>query len=197
VSAATIEMLERAAEALGSLADADVAFVGGATIALWGTDQAAAAFRPTDDVDVIVGVTSRVAYYRFEERLRGVGFVNDEESGLTCRFRHPGRHLILDAMPTNAAILGFENRWQKEAFPHAEAVELPSGRMIKAVPPTYLLATKLVVAELADLLGHRDFNPAGEGALAGGPETQARFERIVLPRIEAIVEGRSSARAHD
>jgi hypothetical protein len=116
VSAATIEMLERAAEALGPLVDADVAFVGGATIALWGTDQAAAAFRPTDDVDVIVGVSSRVAYYRFEERLRVAGFVNDDESGLTCRFRHPRQDLVLDAMPTNAAILGFENRWQRRPF---------------------------------------------------------------------------------
>jgi hypothetical protein len=33
--------------------------------------------------------------------------------------------------------------------------------------------------------------------LAGGPETQARFERIVKPRIEAIVDGRSSLRSHD
>ena len=45
-------------------------------------------------------------------------------------------------MPTEASILGFENRWQKEAFPHAAEVTLPSGRSIRAVPPPYLLATK-------------------------------------------------------
>jgi len=134
-------------------------------------------------------------------------------------------------MPTEAAILGFENHWQKESFPHAVPVELPSGRTIRAAPPRYLLATKLeafrsrgegdlfrshdfedlitlidrreelvgevhaapvelrefVATKFADLLRHRDFDPAGEGALAGGPETQARFERIVRPRIEAIV----------
>jgi hypothetical protein len=104
MSAAAIEMLERAAEALGLLADDRVAFVGGATIALWATDRAAAEFRPTDDVDVIVGVTTRIAYHSFEGRLRAIGFVNDESSGVICRFRHPAHHLILDAMPTDASI---------------------------------------------------------------------------------------------
>jgi hypothetical protein len=33
--------------------------------------------------------------------------------------------------------------------------------------------------------------------LAGGPETQERFEHIVKPRIEAIVEGRPNAGQHD
>jgi hypothetical protein len=230
MSAATNEMLESAAAALGSLVAGDVVFVGSVTIALWITDQAAADFRPTDDVDVIVEVASRSEYYRFEDRLRELDFVNDQ-GGIICRFRHPAKDLILDVMPTEATILGFENHWQKESFPRAVPVELPSGRTIRAVPPPYLLATKLeafrsrgngdffrshdfedlitlidrreelvgevrvapadlqkfVATEFADLLRHRDFDPAGEGALAGGPETQARFERIVRPRIEAIV----------
>lgn len=236
MSTATVEMLERAAEALGDLVESEVVFVGGATIALWATDQAVAEFRPTDDVDVIVEVTSRPEYYRFEGRLRELGFAN-EEGGVICRFRHPARHLVLDAMPTEATILGFENRWQKEGFPNAVPVELPSGRTIRAVPPAYLLATKLeafrsrgggdlfgshdfedlitlidrreelvkevldapaevrafVAVEFGDLLGHRDFDPAGEGALAGGPEIQERFEHIVKPRIEAIADGRPDA----
>jgi len=199
MSAATIEMLERGADALGPLIEDEVAFVGGATIALWATDQAAAEFRPTDDVDVIVGVTSRIAYYRFEERLRDLGFVNDDESGLTCRFRHR---------------------------------RSPSGRTIKAVPPTYLLATKLeafksrgegdllashdfedvitlidrreelvaefhaapvelrefVAAELAILLGHRDFDSASEGALAG-PSTIASIRGLTIRSKRASVSG--------
>jgi hypothetical protein len=231
MSAATIEMLESAAAALGPLVDGDVVFVGGATIALWTTDQAASDFRPTDDVDVIVEIASRSEYYQFEDRLRELGFVNDQ--GVICRFRHPAGDLILDVMPTEATILGFENHWQKESFPHAVPVELPSGRAIRAVPPPYLLATKFgafrsrgegdlfgshdfedlitlidrreelveevhaapprprefVAAEFADLLRDLDFDPAGEGALAGGPETQARFELIVKPRIEAIIDG--------
>ncbi|HWH19044.1 MAG TPA: nucleotidyl transferase AbiEii/AbiGii toxin family protein [Solirubrobacterales bacterium] len=231
MSAANIEMLERAAVALGELVDDEVVFVGGATVGLWATDEATAEFRPTDDVDVIVEVATRNDYYRFEERLRALGFANDDEDGVICRFRHGAQRLVLDAMPTDAAILGFENRWQNEAFPHAVTVSLPSGQTIRAVPPAYLLATKLeafrsrgkgdllwsrdfedvitlvdrrvelidevrgagdelrayISAELGVLLDRGDFDSAAEGALSGGPETQARFAAVVRPRVEAIV----------
>jgi hypothetical protein len=160
MSSSSIEMLERTAVALGDLVDQEVVFVGGATVGLWATDEATAEFRPTDDVDVIVDVASRNDYYRFEERLRALGFVNDDEDGVICRFRHPAQRLILDVMPTDASILGFENRWQNEAFPHAVEVKLPSSRTIRAVPPAYLLATKLEAFGArgkGDLLWSRDF----------------------------------------
>jgi hypothetical protein len=44
-----------------------------------------------------------------------------------------------------------------------------------------------VAAELGALLDHDDFDSAAEGALSGGPETQARFEVVVRPRVEVIV----------
>jgi hypothetical protein len=232
MSAANIELLERAVDALGHLVADEVVFVGGATVALWATDPATAEFRPTDDVDVIVEITSRSDYYRFEGRLRDLDFVNDQK--VICRFRHHPTNLVLDVMPTEASILGFENRWQKEAFPLAVPVGLPSGRTIRAVPPAFLLATKLeafssrgggdllwsrdfedvitlidrreelvdevreapeglrsfVAAGLGALLEHDDFDSAGEGALSGGPETQARFDLVVRPRVERIVGGR-------
>jgi hypothetical protein len=240
MSIANTDLLERAATALGGLVESDVVFVGGATIALWATDKGAAEFRPTDDVDVIVEIAMRSEYYQFEDRLRSLGFVNDG-GPVICRFRHPGHSLILDAMPTEASILGFENRWQREAFPHSVRVTLPSGKRIRAVPPAFLLATKVeafrgrgeddlfkshdfedlvtlidrreelleeifgapedvrgfIRDELADLVGHRDFDSAGEGALAGGSETQDRFEEIVRPRFEAIAEGRPRTGASD
>jgi hypothetical protein len=235
VNTANVEMLELAAAALVDLPD-EVVFVGGATVELWATDEAAPEFRPTEDVDVIVEIATRTAYYRFEDRLRSVGFLNEQNDGVICRFRQRDSGLILDAMPTEASILGFENRWQKEAFSHAVAVMLPSGRSIRAIPPNYLLATKLeafrargegdlygsrdfedvivlidnreelvgemegVAAELrefasrqlGELLRHEVFESAAEGALKGGPETRARFELVVRPRIEAIVAGRAS-----
>ncbi|HVV90446.1 MAG TPA: nucleotidyl transferase AbiEii/AbiGii toxin family protein [Solirubrobacterales bacterium] len=156
---ANVEMLELAAAALADLPD-EVAFVGGATVELWATDEAAPEFRPTEDVDVIVEIATRSAYYRFEDRLRETGFLNEEEDGVICRFRQRDSGLLLDAMPTEASILGFENRWQREAFPHAVAVVLPSGRSIRAIPPTYLLATKLEAFRArgkGDLYGSRDF----------------------------------------
>jgi hypothetical protein len=45
------EMLELAAHILGPLTD-EMVFVGGATIHLWISDEAAPAVRATDDVDV-------------------------------------------------------------------------------------------------------------------------------------------------
>ena len=44
-----------------------------------------------------------------------------------------------------------------------------------------------IASELGTLLDHDDFDSAAEGALSGGPETQARFEVVVRPRVEAIV----------
>lgn len=136
----SIGLLERSSAALGGLAE-EVVFVGGATITLWITDPAAPPPRPTKDVDVIVEVATLSGYYAFEDRLRAAGFRNDEE--VICRWHHSAQELMLDAMPTDAGLLGFENEWQRRSFPHAIVVELPSGAHIRAVPPPFLLATKL------------------------------------------------------
>lgn len=153
-------MLEQATEHLEHLLG-EVVFVGGATVELWITDEAAPEFRPTTDIDVIVEIATQPQYYRFEERLRSVGFENDHMSRVICRFRHPESELVLDVMPTEASILGFENRWQKEAFAHAVAASLPSGREIRAIPPAFLLGTKLeafATRGKSDFLGSRDFS---------------------------------------
>lgn len=137
-------MLERAAQELTPFLD-EVAFVGGATIALWITDQAAPSPRVTKDVDLVVEVASRAGWYRFEERLRAHGLRNDSASRVICRWRagSPGDELLVDLMPGDASILGFENRWQRPALDRAETLPLPSVRRIRAITPPYLLATKL------------------------------------------------------
>jgi len=154
----SIELLELAADALGPLLD-DVVFVGGATVTLWITDPGAPPVRPTKDVDVVVEVTTRGGFHDFEARLRERRFSEDQEDGVICRWRHPGG-LILDAMPSEPGILGFDNRWQGAAIPHAIARELPSGATIRAVSPPYLLATKVEAFKgrgKRDFLGSRDF----------------------------------------
>lgn len=140
----SIVMLERAARELAPFID-EVAFVGGATIALWITDQAAPEPRVTKDVDLVVEVVSRADWYRFEERLRVHGLRNDSSSRVICRWRagSQGDELLIDLMPSDASILGFENRWQRPALGHAETLPLPSGQRIRAISPPYLLATKL------------------------------------------------------
>lgn len=154
-----IELLELAESALGELVD-QVVFVGGATVGLRITDPAAPPVRPTDDVDVVVEVTTRSDFYEFEAKLRDAGFREDRESGVICRWRHRENGLILDAMPAQADILGFENKWQVATIPHAITRELPSGATVRAAPPTYLLAMKLEAFKgrgKGDFLGSRDF----------------------------------------
>jgi hypothetical protein len=158
----SLELLELGAAALGPLIG-EVAFVGGASIVLWITDPAAPPPRPTKDVDVIVEVSGRWGYEQFSERLRAQGFAEDIESRVICRWRHARLDLTLDAMPTNPAILGFSNRWLAPALPHALECELPSGVLIKAITPPYLLATKFeAFADRGqdDLLGSHDFEDA-------------------------------------
>ncbi len=63
-------------------------------------------------------------------------------------------------MPADAAILGFENRWQGASIPHAVECVLPSAARIRAAPPAYLLATKVEAFNDRggeDFLGSRDF----------------------------------------
>jgi len=156
----SIELLEEAAQRLKPVLD-EVVFVGAATLVLWITDPAAPEIRPTRDVDVIVEVFARPEYHRFEDRLRDLRFREDQESGVICRWTHRDSDLILDAMPADPEILGFENQWQRKSLPHAVSVDLPSGRVIRAVPPAYLLATKLEAFAgrgEGDFLGSRDFS---------------------------------------
>lgn len=152
-------LLESAARQLGELLD-EVVFLGGTTIELWITDPAAPEFRPTQDVDVIVEITTLTELHRFEERLRKQRFEHDQESGFICRYKHPEAGLVLDVMPMEPTVLGFENQWQNQAFPHAIDRDLPSGRTIRAIPPTYLLATKIEAFSSrgnGDFYGSRDF----------------------------------------
>ncbi len=155
----SLELLELAAARLADLLP-EVVFVGGATVTLWITDPGAPPVRPTKDVDVIVEVDTRGAFHDFEARLRERGFAEDQEDGVICRWRHARSGLVLDAMPADGILLGFENRWQGAAIPHAVARTLPSGTVIRAVSPPYLLATKLEAFKGrggGDFLGSRDF----------------------------------------
>lgn len=154
----TVELLERAAATLADLLP-HVVFVGGATITLWITDPGAPSARPTKDVDVIVEIATREEFSDFGAALRDHGFAEDQEDGVICRWRHADADLILDAMPAEAGLLGFANRWQGAAIPHAIDRTLPSGDAIRAVSPPYLVATKLEAFKSrgrGDFMGSRD-----------------------------------------
>jgi hypothetical protein len=137
----SLDLLELAAAHLGPLVE-EVAFLGGASLALWTDDPGAPDPRVTMDVDVVVVVDTRGDYYRMGDRLREQGFREDDQSGVLCRWTHD-KGLILDVMPTDDSILGFSNRWYRDAVEAAQEITLPSGATIRAVTPPYLLATKL------------------------------------------------------
>lgn len=119
----------------------DVVFVGGATVELY-ADRPVAEVRPTDDVDIVVELAYYGNYAAFEEKLRAKGFVNDIESGVICRYSITG--IIVDVMPTSENILGFANRWYKEAHAKAQPVEVDEDMMpVYIFTAPYFIATKL------------------------------------------------------
>lgn len=138
-------MIASVARALGEDLCAQVAFVGGCTSSLLVTDAfAREQVRHTDDVDLIVPVVSRVAWYALQQQLRDKGFqeMPPSEDAPICAMRLNG--MRVDFMPSDAEVLGFSNPWYADALKHAQATELSSGEHIRLVSPPYFVATKLV-----------------------------------------------------
>ncbi|MEI7761520.1 MAG: hypothetical protein WCJ67_12300 [Thermoleophilia bacterium] len=135
-------MLELAAEILGPIVD-DVVFVGGATVHLWITEEAAPPVRATDDVDVICDVTTYSQYQALAGRLRDRGLEEAMGEPVICRWRHPPSGLAIDVMPTAEKVLGFSNRWYPLGIETAIERTLASGVHIRAVAPPLVIATKL------------------------------------------------------
>src|SRR5581483_3991158 len=124
--------------ALGSL-QGKVVFIGGATVSLYADGQAEDA-RPTDDVDIVVEIWAHKDYAAVEEQLRKMGFVNDVQSGVICRYIVQG--IVVDVMPTGENVLNFTNRWYKDGFKQAIEQKIDECR-IKIFQAPYFLATKM------------------------------------------------------
>lgn len=136
-----LELLIRVAEALGELRERFV-FVGGCATGLLVTDPAAPGPRPTRDVDVIVEVGALLEYREIGRALAAKGFSQPLAAG-DPPYRWTGRDgSKLDVMPTEEAILGFANRWYREAIAAAREVRLREGLSIRLVTAPYFLATK-------------------------------------------------------
>lgn len=83
-----LHMLEVVAGALKELTT-EVVFVGGATVVLYLPPAATAAvheIRPTEDVDCVIEVASRLEYSKLEARVRELGFKHVPE-GPICRWK--------------------------------------------------------------------------------------------------------------
>jgi len=134
-------MIISVAQRLDDLRD-KVVFVGGCAAGLLVTDPAMPGIRSTQDVDVIVEVSSRLEYYQLEEQLRRRGFTQDITEGApVCRWLVDT--IKVDFMPTQGDILGFTNQWYLPAIRHAVRVEIQHGTTILLVAAPYFLATKI------------------------------------------------------
>jgi predicted nucleotidyltransferase len=154
-----INMLSAVAEHLGDELLARMAFVGGCTTGLLITDEfALTQLRATDDVDTIIEVLGFGDYCALQEQLRRQGFRESPEDDITCRWRL-GASLKVDIMPTDAAILGFSNRWYQDALATANWHSLNDTIKIRVISPPYFLASKIEAFRDRgnhDFLGSRD-----------------------------------------
>ena len=151
MKAVNLKMLELVASKLGNLCD-EVVFLGGSTTAIFITDPFTPDVRTTFDVDCIIDVISQSEYYQLAKKLREKGFEQSHEDDLICRWHYD--EVILDVMPTDEKILGFSNKWYKQAIQHAFVYKLTEKLNIKVVTAPYFLATKL---EAFRTRGNMDF----------------------------------------
>lgn len=142
--------LRHVARSLGDLRG-DVVFVGGMIRGLLLTDAGASSPRHTDDVDLVVKVTSTSEYQTtLRNRLRERGFREDERKGAPlCRWILGS--ITVDVMPTKSKVLGFSNPWYPQAVRTAVNIELPPDSdgavSIRVISAPLFCATKLVAFE--------------------------------------------------
>lgn len=137
-----VVMLERVARSLGPELCSQCVFVGGAAAGLLITDAALPPIRRTDDVDIVTDAEALADYYRFEDQLRSLGFVQDQSPDApVCRWRIDG--VAVDLLPTREEILGFTNRWYRLGMATAQTQALPSGVRIRVLRAPEFIATKL------------------------------------------------------
>jgi predicted nucleotidyltransferase len=118
-----------------------VVFVGGATVSLYTDIDFREEIRPTDDVDVVVEIATYKKFTAIESKLRELGFENDIESKIICRYKYQG--LIVDIMPADEKVLGFSNKWYAPGFKQAIGFAIDKQHVVKIFTPAYFIASKL------------------------------------------------------
>jgi predicted nucleotidyltransferase len=125
--------------ALGPLRT-EVVFVGGATVSLY-ADRMAEEVRPTDDVDILIELWTYKDYAVIEEQLHKMGFINDEDSGVICRYTVQG--ITVDVMATGKNVLGFTNKWYPGGYKNATSYTIDDEHSVRIFTAPYLIASKL------------------------------------------------------
>jgi len=129
------------ANRLGELCN-EVTFVGGCITGLLITDKAAPDVRFTVDVDCIINVVTKHEYHSISKKLREKGFKEMAFGNHPiCRWDCDG--ILIDVMPTDKNVLGFSNRWYKDAQSNSVSNSLNDTIVVKVISAPYFLATKL------------------------------------------------------
>lgn len=117
-----------------------------------------------------VDVTTRRKYDELGARLRRAGFQPDvSEDAPLCRWRLGD--IIVDVMPTVAAVLGFTSSWYRDTVAHAMNHELEPGLVIRVATAPHFIAMKLEA-----------FDSRGDGGYMASHD---------LEDVVAIVDGRA------
>jgi|SRR6056297_546515 len=136
-----ISMLQTVAKGLGKLKN-DVVFVGGAVAELYASNPELSDIRPTQDVDCVIELPTRVAHAKLEDDLRALGFAHDtSKRAPICRWIY--KDILVDVMPSDSDVLGFSNMWYEEGIENKIVKTLPNGTKIFVFTPEYYLASKL------------------------------------------------------
>ena len=115
-------------------------FVGGAIVNLLLDNPEFAPVRPTDDVDVILGVVTASRYSDVEAKIRTLGFSHDTRPGAPlCRWVLG--NLTVDIMPTEGGNLGLNTAWFKDALATATE-QIFAHTRVKLVSPVAFLVIK-------------------------------------------------------
>lgn len=70
-----------------------------------------------------------------------MGFENDQESGVICRYKVQG--IIVDVIPTGEDVLNFSNRWYPDGYKAAMNYSIDAKHIIKIFTAPYFIASKL------------------------------------------------------
>lgn len=118
----------------------EIYFVGGAVVSLYADQIDLFDHRSTEDVDVLVEIVSRGKYMILQERLRELGFREDHESSVICRWKYQG--VTVDIMPLSIEILGFSNRWYAGGIKNSVLVDITDNMKINIFSYPYFMASK-------------------------------------------------------
>lgn len=140
-------------------------------------------------MDLIVRVIGRGGFAKLQKQLRTKGFkdaaIESAETTPICAMMLGG--LRVDFMPDDESILGFSNRWYREAMETAVPYQLKEDITINVIHPIYFVATKLEAykgrgandpltsRDIEDILNLVDGRPELLNEIKAGSQTIQRY----------------------